>query len=197
MISSISSLEIIKVVNTDPDIFLWIVASVADAVAVNPNGIKTLLANGLSTFLIKGNLVFNNSLKSLLNNPCGCPILCNWVFDNFILAAEFYVKALRSRETCVLINDNLWGKLFSSLESAIIIDERFKVTSVPFFVTGFNLLSCELDNFAINVFYWVVSMLILYYDKNKIIILQLFFLKNLRLFCFFNNEKQCSTFCSI
>ena len=28
--------------------------SVADAAAVNPNGIKTLLANGLSTFLING-----------------------------------------------------------------------------------------------------------------------------------------------
>ena len=26
--------------------FLWIAASIADAAAVNPNGIKTLLANG-------------------------------------------------------------------------------------------------------------------------------------------------------
>ena len=34
--------------------FLWIAASVADAAAVNPNGIETLLANGLSTFPIKG-----------------------------------------------------------------------------------------------------------------------------------------------
>ena len=31
-------------------IFLWIAASVADAAAVNPNDIKTPLANGLSTF---------------------------------------------------------------------------------------------------------------------------------------------------
>ena len=30
------------------NIFLWIAASVSDAAAVNPNGIKTLLANGLS-----------------------------------------------------------------------------------------------------------------------------------------------------
>ena len=37
----------------DPNIFLWITATVADATAVDPNGIKTLLANGLSTFLIK------------------------------------------------------------------------------------------------------------------------------------------------
>ena len=39
---------------------------VADAVAVNRNGIKTLLANSLSTFLIKGSPVFNDGSKSLL-----------------------------------------------------------------------------------------------------------------------------------
>ena len=52
MISFISSLEIINVVMSDPDIFLWIAASVA-AAAVNPNGIKTLLANGHVHFLLK------------------------------------------------------------------------------------------------------------------------------------------------
>ena len=34
----------------DPNIFLWIAASVADAAAVNPNGNKTFLANGVNTF---------------------------------------------------------------------------------------------------------------------------------------------------
>ena len=52
MISFISSLEINAVV-PDPNIFLGIAASVVDAAAVNPNGIKTLLANGLSTFSLK------------------------------------------------------------------------------------------------------------------------------------------------
>ena len=42
--------------------------SVADAAAVNPSGIKTLLANGLSTFFIKGNPVFSNGPKSLPQN---------------------------------------------------------------------------------------------------------------------------------
>ena len=32
----------------DPNIFLWTAASVADAAAVNHNGTKTLLADGLS-----------------------------------------------------------------------------------------------------------------------------------------------------
>ena len=44
------------------------VASVADA-AVNPNGIKTLSGNELSTFFIKSNPVFNNGPKSLPKNP--------------------------------------------------------------------------------------------------------------------------------
>ena len=47
MISFFSLLEIINAVTPDPNIFLWIAASVADTAAVNPNGIKTLLANGL------------------------------------------------------------------------------------------------------------------------------------------------------
>ena len=54
MILFISSFEIITVVVPDPNIFLWIAASVADAAAVNPNCIKTLLVNGLHTFSIKG-----------------------------------------------------------------------------------------------------------------------------------------------
>ena len=45
--------------------FLCIPASVADAAAVNPKGIKTLLVNGLITFFIRGNPVFSNGP----NNP--------------------------------------------------------------------------------------------------------------------------------
>ena len=50
MVSFISSFEVISVAIPDPNIFLWIAASVARAAAVNSNGIKTLLDNGLSTF---------------------------------------------------------------------------------------------------------------------------------------------------
>ena len=35
-------------------------------------------------------------------------------------------------ESCVLVNNNLCGKLVSSLELPIKCDERFKVTSVSF-----------------------------------------------------------------
>ena len=57
IISLISSFDIISVVFPDPNIFLCIPASAADAAAVNPKGIKTLLANGLITFFISGNPV--------------------------------------------------------------------------------------------------------------------------------------------
>ena len=49
--------------------FLCIPASAADAAAVNPKEIKTLLANGLITFDIKGNPVFKNGPSNLPRNP--------------------------------------------------------------------------------------------------------------------------------
>ena len=122
MIAFISSLEIIDIVVPDLNIFLWVAASVDDAAFVSSKSIKTLLVNGLSTCFIKGNPVFGNGPKSLPKNSSNCPILCDWGFDNFILAEELFAKALRSFETCVLINNNLCGKVFSSLESPTIFD---------------------------------------------------------------------------
>ena len=87
MISLISLFEIMRVVmceakskgRPDPNIFLLIVASVAAAAAVNPNGIKTFLASGLSIFLIKGNPISSNDPESLPNNSRDCLVLCNRV----------------------------------------------------------------------------------------------------------------------
>ena len=60
-------MEVINVVKLDPNIFfLCMAASVADVAAVNPNGIKKVLANGLSTFPINGNPVFNDGPKIIL-----------------------------------------------------------------------------------------------------------------------------------
>ena len=54
--------------------------------------------------------------NGLIKNTPDCPVLCNWVFDNFILPDEPFVKVWRSFKTCVLVNSNLCGKLFSSLD---------------------------------------------------------------------------------
>ena len=77
MISSIFSFEIINVIKHDPKISFYICASIAAAAVVNPNGIKTLLANGFSTFFIQGKAVFSNGPRSLPKNPPNCPILGN------------------------------------------------------------------------------------------------------------------------
>ena len=58
----------------DPNIFLWTAASVVDA-AVNLDGFKTSLVNGLSACPIKGKPVFSNAPKSLPKTPSDCPIL--------------------------------------------------------------------------------------------------------------------------
>ena len=72
------------------------------------------------------------------------------VSAKFIVADEPFAKALRNNETCASVNDNLWGKLVSSSESPIIFDERFKVTSVPLFITNFNLI------LILILIFWVV-----------------------------------------
>ena len=66
---------------------------------------------------------------------------------------------------CVLVNSHLDDELFRSLESRTAFDESFKVTSVTFFITNFNLLSSELDNFILKMLYWVI--LYWYYVETK------------------------------
>ena len=70
--------------------FLYIPASAADAAAVNPNGIKALLANGLIAFFINGNPVFINGPRSLPRNPPSYINLDDWAFDSLILTGELF-----------------------------------------------------------------------------------------------------------
>ena len=72
MISSISSFEIINVATPDSNTFLRIPASAADS--ATPNGIKRLLANDISTVVVKGNPLFSNGDKSWFVPP-DCRIL--------------------------------------------------------------------------------------------------------------------------
>ena len=51
----------------DPQIFFSIVTSVPDATAVNPNGIKTLLANVVCAFYFNGKQTLINSLSGNLD----------------------------------------------------------------------------------------------------------------------------------
>ena len=56
------------------------------------------------------------------------------------LSWKFYIswwticKSFTNFETCVSVNDDLCEKLVSSLDFPVNSDERFTVTSVPFFI---------------------------------------------------------------
>ena len=72
--------------------------------------------------------VFDSVGESNVNgigiNPADFIILNNSVFENFILSDEPFAKDLRIFETCVSVNNNLCGKLVSSLEVRIKFDEK-------------------------------------------------------------------------
>ena len=131
--------------------FLCIPASAADAASVNPNSIKTLLANSLITFFINGGLAFNNGPINLPRNPLYCIILDNWVFDNLISVDKFFAKAFRRFAICLLVDNNLCGK-----EVPFIFYDNLKNISVSFFIVDFNLLSCEFDSFIFKLLYWII-----------------------------------------
>ena len=166
----------------DPNSFLRTAASVDVAAAVNPNCNKTLLANGLSKLPIKGNPVFSDGPKSPPENPTDSPILCNWVFDNFILADELSSKASWIVETCVLVDNNLCGKLFSLFESPTTFYESFKVTAIPFIIPDFNLLGYELGNITFKVFHTESFYIDIILKQDKITILSQFLVKYLQRF---------------
>ena len=54
-------------------------------------------------------------------------ILDVWGFDNFILAVELFAKSLQRLATCLLISNNLCGKLPLSLKLQIKLDVSLSV----------------------------------------------------------------------
>ena len=61
-------------------------------------------------------------------------------------------------------------ELVSLLESPIMFDERFRVTSVAFFVANLNFLNWELDNLTFKLYiksFYIVTIL----KRNKVTIL--------------------------
>ena len=97
VISSIYSFEIINAVAPDPKSFFWIavgVTAAAAAAAVNTNGIKTLLANGVSTFFVNGKPAVINDLRKFRNPP-------SWLV--IFLAVPFNEVSLFSKDLTTFI----------------------------------------------------------------------------------------------
>ena len=98
-------------------------------------------------------LVVSNGPKSLPRNPLACMILDRRVFENLILVDVCLSKALRRLATCLLVSNNLSGKLVSTAGLPIIFDDSFKTTSVSSFIADFNLLSYDFDSFTFKLLY--------------------------------------------
>ena len=151
--SSILSADIISVVVPDSKIFdlrfTYILLHLLQML------LMLILANGLITFFINGNPVFNNGPKRLPRNPPYCIILDNWVLDSIISVDNLLAKTLRILATCLLLSNKSW-KLVSPSELPTIFDDDLKTTSVSFFVADFNLLSCEFHSFTFKLLYWVI-----------------------------------------
>ena len=64
-------------------------------------------------------------------------------FNNFMLAKELFANVLQSFETCVKVMCETYVETYSHHKRHLM--NSFKVTSVPFFIPDFNLLSCKLD----------------------------------------------------
>ena len=60
---------------------------------------------------INGNRAFNNEPRTLPGNPPDCIIWDTWVFDSLISVDDLLAKALQRLATCLLVNNNLCGKL--------------------------------------------------------------------------------------
>ena len=76
----------------------------------------------------------------------------NWVFGNFTLTNELFVRALLGPETCLPVTSKLCEKLI--LLFPIMFDDNL-ILSVAYFVADFNLLSCQSGNFTFTLWYWI------------------------------------------
>ena len=117
--------------------------------------------------------ITSKRIKKLKNSPTRT-ILDNWVFEKFTLADEPFAKALLIFETCVLVNNNLWGELATSWKLPTTFDERFKVTSVHLlFLIPKILISNQ------TILHWKYYIESFYFN---IILKQNKFMKNLKWF---------------
>ena len=56
-------------------------------------------------------------MVSIISLPQECISLDSRVSENFVLANELIAKAFRILESCVFVNNKLYGKIVSSLKS--------------------------------------------------------------------------------
>ena len=89
--------------------------------------------------------IFNNFLQNVPRDRPEWIILDVYVFDNFILADEWFKKSSQRLKTVISFNEDIWLKLVL-LSITISFDGNVKVTVVTFFAAGSDKLTFALLN---------------------------------------------------
>ena len=116
---------------------------------VDPNSINTLLVISLNKFFFNDNSAFVNSPRSLPRNPLDYIILGSWVFEHFMLT---YLQKPCKDLLLVYQSATVYEEVLLLL---LILDDNFRVTPFAFLIAGFKLFSCEADNSAFTMLFWV------------------------------------------
>ena len=127
-----------KIVFPDPNIFLYIHASAADAAAINPKGIETILANGLIIIYINGNPVFDNRPSNLPKNPPDWTILEVSALQSFKSIDILLLNTFLTFVFRLVVNNNSCGKSFPLNIFKLIL----RAVPVLFLTPRFSFFSC-------------------------------------------------------
>ena len=143
-----------KIVFPDPNIFLYIHASAADAAAINPKGIKTILANGLIIIYINGNPVFDNRPSNLPKNPPDWTILEVSALQSFKSIDILLLNTFLTFVFRLVVNNNSCGKSFPLNIFKLIL----RAVPVLFLTAVFSFFSWVSDNLTFTLLYSTIYM---------------------------------------
>ena len=130
--------------------FYSIPASIAEAAAIIPNGVKTSFAKEIATFI--------NEPANLLNNdPKNSPdwiILEIWALESFKSVEILLLKVFLSFVFYLVVNNHWCGRSFSLSIFKLIL------RAVPFLLLTaiFNFFSCVSDNLIFTLVYSAIYM---------------------------------------
>ena len=99
-------MKLLKSYSQIPIPFLRIPTSAADATAVNPKEIKTVLTSGLITFFNSGNPVFSDGPSNLPKNSPHWIIFEIWALESYKSVDILLLNALLSFVFCLFVNNN-------------------------------------------------------------------------------------------
>ena len=140
--------RIIKVVDegwSEPCIFLWILASIAEAAAVIPNEATICFARETATF-------FNGPANLLSNYPTNSP---DWIIleisalESFRSVDILLLNTFLSFVFCLIVNNNSWGRSFPSSILKLIL----RVAPTLFLKGVFSFFNRVSDNLTFTLLY--------------------------------------------